>query len=145
MTFADELRNGRVLETPKWKPTLEDRRDIKIILDALKREALESNKMGKSSVKKYLAYTGYDKDYWHLQSLEGNILESDFSSLKSYKEDYLIFLQSEISNGLKELGFTKITVQQETIQLYRQEPGFFRDWKIVKGRCAKTMVIEFFW
>ena len=145
MKFADELRNGKGLETQKWAPTQQDSRDIKNILEVLKDEAIKRNRTGNSSVKVYLGYYGYDKNYWHLRSAEAKILEHEFSGIKSGNEEYTVFLQSEISKGLRNLGFTKISVQPEMVQLYRKEPGFFRDWKIVKGRCAKTMKIEFFW
>lgn len=150
MNFADELRKGKGLEPQKWSPTSQDRRDVEIILDMLKGAALSRNKTGKSSVKGYLAYAGYDWDRWRLESTEGNLLVEDlgangFGVKRKGNDDYLKFLQTEISTGLKKLGFHNIYVQPEIVQLYRKEPGYFRDWKIVKYCRDETLKIEFFW
>ena len=77
MTFADELRSSKGPQLTKEEIAGRQYRlnfHIKAVLEELKRLARSQNNAGKHSVSGYLAYAGYDKDYWRLLPTMRNTL-----------------------------------------------------------------------
>ena len=77
MTFADELRSSKGPQLAKEE--IAGRQywlnfHVKAVLEELKRLARSQNNAGKYSVSGYLAYAGYDKDYWRLLPTMRNTL-----------------------------------------------------------------------
>ena len=80
MTFADELRSSKGPQLTKEE--IAGRQywlnfHVKAVLEELKRLARSQNNAGKYSVSGYLAYDGYDKDYWRLLPIKDKLLPRD--------------------------------------------------------------------
>ena len=132
MTFADELRSNKGPQLVKEEISSRQYRlnlHVKAVLEELKRFALSQNNAGKHSVSGYLAYAGYDKDYWRLLPIKDKILPRDDIGAGSFGvknvcySDCINDLRSEIEKGLKQLGF-KASVKKIDVQFYKETDGF---------------------
>ena len=114
MTFADELRSNKGPQLTKEE--IAGRQywlnfHVKAVLEELKRLARSQNNAGKYSVSGYLAYDGYDKDYWRLLPIKDKLLPRDDIGAGSFGVKDVCYsncindLRSEIEKGLKQLGF----------------------------------------
>ena len=117
MTFADELRSSKGPQLTKEEIAGRQYRlnfHVKAVLEELKRLARSQNNAGKHSVSGYLAYAGYDKDYWRLLPIKDKLLPRDDIGAGSFGvknvcySDCINDLRSEIEKGLKQLGFQSI-------------------------------------
>ena len=100
MTFADELRSSKGPQLTKEE--IAGRQywlnfHVKAVLEELKRLARSQNNAGKYSVSGYLAYDGYDKDYWRLLPIKDKLLPTTIYlwliSLTASKELSILLLK----------------------------------------------------
>ena len=123
---------------------------VKAVLEELKRFALSQNNAGKHSVSGYLAYAGYDKDYWRLLPIKDKILPRDDIGAGSFGvknvcySDCINDLRSEIEKGLKQLGF-KASVKKIDVQFYKETDGFLGRKRLEKDGTDTTLRIDFSW
>ena len=153
MTFADELRNNKGPQLVKEEISSRQYRlnlHVKAVLEELKRFALSQNNAGKHSVSGYLAYAGYDKDYWRLLPIKDKILPRDDIGAGSFGvknvcySDCINDLRSEIEKGLKQLGF-KASVKKIDVQFYKETDGFLGRKRLEKDGTDTTLRIDFSW
>ena len=153
MTFADELRSSKGPQLTKEEIAGRQYRlnlHVKGILDELKRLARSQNNAGKHSVSGYLAYAGYDKDYWRLLPIKDKILPRDDIGAGSFGvknvcySDCINDLRSEIEKGLKQLGF-KASVKKLDVPFYKETEGFLCRKKLEKDGTDTTLRIDFSW
>ena len=153
MTFADELRSNKGPQLVKEEISSRQYRlnlHVKAVLEELKRFALSQNNAGKHSVSGYLAYAGYDKDYWRLLPIKDKILPRDDIGAGSFGvknvcySDCINDLRSEIEKGLKQLGF-KASVKKVDVPFYKETEGFLCRKKLEKDGTDTTLRIDFSW
>ena len=153
MTFADELRSNKGPQLVKEEISSRQYRlnlHVKAVLEELKRFALSQNNAGKHSVSGYLAYAGYDKDYWRLLPIKDKILPRDdigagsFGVKNDCYSDCINDLRSEIEKGLKQLGF-KASVKKIDVQFYKETDGFLGRKRLEKDGTDTTLRIDFSW
>lgn len=153
MTFADELRSNKGPQLVKEEISSRQYRlnlHVKAVLEELKRFALSQNNAGKHSVSGYLAYAGYDKDYWRLLPIKDKILPRDDIGTGSFGvknvcySDCINDLRSEIEKGLKQLGF-KASVKKIDVQFYKETDGFLGRKRLEKDGTDTTLRIDFSW
>ena len=153
MTFADELRSSKGPQLTKEEIAGRQYRrnfHIKAVLEELKRLARSQNNAGKYSVSGYLAYAGYDKDYWRLLPIKDKILPRDDIGAGSFGvknvcySDCINDLRSEIEKGLKQLGF-KASVKKIDVQFYKETDGFLGRKRLEKDGTDTTLRIDFSW
>ena len=153
MTFADELRRNKGPQLVKEEISSRQYRlnlHVKAVLEELKRFALSQNNAGKHSVSGYLAYAGYDKDYWRLLPIKDKILPRDDIGAGSFGvknvcySDCINDLRSEIEKGLKQLGF-KASVKKIDVQFYKETDGFLGRKRLEKDGTDTTLRIDFSW
>ncbi|MCB6492165.1 MAG: hypothetical protein ACLVIT_08605 [Coprococcus sp.] len=153
MTFADELRSNKGPQLVKEEISSRQYRlnlHVKAVLEELKRFALSQNNAGKHSVSGYLAYAGYDKDYWRLLPIKDKILPRDDIGAGSFGvknvcySDCINDLRSEIEKGLKQLGF-KASVKKIDVQFYKETDGFLGRKRLEKDGTDTTLRIDFSW
>lgn len=153
MTFADELRSNKGPQLAKEEITSRQYRlnlHVKAVLEELKRFALSQNNAGKHSISGYLAYAGYDKDYWRLLPIKDKILPRDDIGAGSFGvknvcySDCINDLRSEIEKGLKQLGF-KASVKKVDVPFYKETEGFLCRKKLEKDGTDTTLRIDFSW
>ena len=153
MTFADELRSNKGPQLVKEEISSRQYRlnlHVKAVLEELKRFALSQNNAGKHSVSGYLAYAGYDKDYWRLLPIKDKILPRDDIGAGSFGvknvcySDCINDLRSEIEKGLKQLGF-KASVKKIDVQFYKETDGFLGRKRLEKDGTDKPITIAFSW
>lgn len=153
MTFADELRSNKGPQLVKEEISSRQYRlnlHVKAVLEELKRFALSQNNAGKHSVSGYLAYAGYDKDYWRLLPIKDKILPRDDIGAGSFGvknvcySDCINDLRSEIEKGLKQLGF-KVSVKKIDVQFYKETDGFLGRKRLEKDGTDTTLRIDFSW
>lgn len=153
MTFADELRSNKGPQLAKEEISSRQHRlnlHVKAVLEELKRFALSQNNAGKHSVSGYLAYAGYDKDYWRLLPIKDKILPRDDIGAGSFGvknvcySDCINDLRSEIEKGLKQLGF-KASVKKIDVQFYKETDGFLGRKRLEKDGTDTTLRIDFSW
>ena len=153
MTFADELRSNKGPQLAKEEISSRQYRlnlHVKAILEELKRFALSQNNAGKHSVSGYLAYAGYDKDYWRLLPIKDKILPRDDIGAGSFGvknvcySDCINDLRSEIEKGLKQLDF-KASVKKVDVPFYKETEGFLCRKKLEKDGTDTTLRIDFSW
>ena len=153
MTFADELRSNKGPQLVKEEISSRQYRlnlHVKAVLEELKRFALSQNNAGKHSVSGYLAYAGYDKDYWRLLPIKDKILPRDDIGAGSFVvknvcySDCINDLRSEIEKGLKQLGF-KASVKKIDVQFYKETDGFLGRKRLEKDGTDTTLRIDFSW
>ena len=153
MTFADELRSNKGPQLVKEEISSRQYRlnlHVKAVLEELKRFALSQNNAGKHSVSGYLAYAGYDKDYWRLLPIKDKILPRDDLGAGSFGvknvcySDCINDLRSEIEKGLKQLGF-KASVKKIDVQFYKETDGFLGRKRLEKDGTDTTLRIDFSW
>lgn len=153
MTFADELRSNKGPQLVKEEISSRQYRlnlHVKAVLEELKRFALSQNNAGKHSVSGYLAYAGYDKDYWRLLPIKDKILPRDDIGAGSFGvknvcySDCINDLRSEIEKGLKQLGF-KAPVKKIDVQFYKETDGFLGRKRLEKDGTDTTLRIDFSW
>lgn len=153
MTFADELRSNKGPQLVKEEISSRQYRlnlHVKAVLEELKRFALSQNNAGKHSVSGYLAYAGYDKDYWRLLPIKDKILPRDDIGAGSFGvknvcySDCINDLRSEIEKGLKQLGF-KASVKKIDVQFYKETDGFLGRKRLEKDGTDTTLRIYFSW
>ena len=153
MTFADELRSNKGPQLVKEEISSRQYRlnlHVKAVLEELKRFALSQNNAGKHSVSGYLAYAGYDKDYWCLLPIKDKILPRDDIGAGSFGvknvcySDCINDLRSEIEKGLKQLGF-KASVKKIDVQFYKETDGFLGRKRLEKDGTDTTLRIDFSW
>lgn len=153
MTFADELRSNKGPQLVKEEISSRQYRlnlHVKAVLEELKRFALSQNNAGKYSVSGYLAYAGYDKDYWRLLPIKDKILPRDDIGAGSFGvknvcySDCINDLRSEIEKGLKQLGF-KASVKKIDVQFYKETDGFLGRKRLEKDGTDTTLRIDFSW
>ena len=153
MTFADELRSNKGPQLVKEEISSRQYRlnlHVKAVLEELKRFALSQNNAGKHSVSGYLAYAGYDKDYWRLLPIKDKILPRDDIGAGSFGvknvcySDCINDLRSEIEKGLKQLGF-KASVKKIDVQFYKVTDGFLGRKRLEKDGTDTTLRIDFSW
>ena len=153
MTFADELRSNKGPQLVKEEISSRQYRlnlHVKAVLEELKRFALSQNNAGKHSVSGYLAYAGYDKDYWRLLPIKDKILPRDdivagsFGVKNVCYSDCINDLRSEIEKGLKQLGF-KASVKKIDVQFYKETDGFLGRKRLEKDGTDTTLRIDFSW
>ena len=114
----------------------------------MKRLARSQNNAGKHSVSGYLAYAGYDKDYWRLLPIKDKILPRDDIGAGSFGvknvcySDCINDLRSEIEKGLKQLGF-KASVKKVDVPFYKETEGFLCRKKLEKDGTDTTLRIDF--
>ena len=153
MTFADELRSNKGPQLVKEEISSRQYRlnlPVKAVLEELKRFALSQNNAGKHSVSGYLAYAGYDKDYWRLLPIKDKILPRDDIGAGSFGvknvcySDCINDLRSEIEKGLKQLGF-KASVKKIDVQFYKETDGFLGRKRLEKDGTDTTLRIDFSW
>lgn len=153
MTFADELRSGK--RPGLTKEEIAGRQyqlnlHVKAVLEELKRLARSQNNAGKHSVSGYLAYAGYDKDYWRLLPIEDKIRPRDYIGAGSFGvknvcySDCINDLRNEVEKGLKQLGF-KASVKKVDVQFYKETEGFLGRKKLEKDSTDTTLRIDFSW
>ena len=153
MTFADELRSNKGPQLVKEEISSRQYRlnlHVKAVLEELKRFALSQNNAGKHSVSGYLAYAGYDKDYWRLLPIKDKILPREDIGAGSFGvknvcySDCINDLRSEIEKGLKQLGF-KASVKKIDVQFYKETDGFLGRKRLEKDGTDTTLRIDFSW
>ena len=153
MTFADELRSNKGPQLVKEEISSRQYRlnlHVKAVLEELKLFALSQNNAGKHSVSGYLAYAGYDKDYWRLLPIKDKILPRDDIGAGSFGvknvcySDCINDLRSEIEKGLKQLGF-KASVKKIDVQFYKETDGFLGRKRLEKDGTDTTLRIDFSW
>ena len=153
MTFADELLSNKGPQLVKEEISSRQYRlnlHVKAVLEELKRFALSQNNAGKHSVSGYLAYAGYDKDYWRLLPIKDKILPRDDIGAGSFGvknvcySDCINDLRSEIEKGLKQLGF-KASVKKIDVQFYKETDGFLGRKRLEKDGTDTTLRIDFSW
>ena len=153
MTFADKLRSNKGPQLVKEEISSRQYRlnlHVKAVLEELKRFALSQNNAGKHSVSGYLAYAGYDKDYWRLLPIKDKILPRDDIGAGSFGvknvcySDCINDLRSEIEKGLKQLGF-KASVKKIDVQFYKETDGFLGRKRLEKDGTDTTLRIDFSW
>ena len=153
MTFADQLRSNKGPQLVKEEISSRQYRlnlHVKAVLEELKRFALSQNNAGKHSVSGYLAYAGYDKDYWRLLPIKDKILPRDDIGAGSFGvknvcySDCINDLRSEIEKGLKQLGF-KASVKKVDVPFYKETEGFLCRKKLEKDGTDTTLRIDFSW
>lgn len=153
MTFADELRSNKGPQLVKEEISSRQYRlnlHVKAVLEELKRFALSQNNAGKHSVSGYLAYAGYDKDYWRLLPIKDKLLPRDDIGAGSFGVKDVCYsncindLRSEIEKGLKQLGF-KASVKKIDVQFYKETDGFLCRKKLEKDGTDTTLRIDFSW
>lgn len=153
MTFADELRSNKGPQLVKEEISSRQYRlnlHVKAVLEELKRFALSQNNAGKHSVSGYLAYAGYDKDYWRLLPIKDKILPRDDIGAGSFGvknvcySDCINDLRSEIEKRLKQLGF-KASVKKIDVQFYKETDGFLGRKRLEKDGTDTTLRIDFSW
>ena len=153
MTFADELRSSKGPQLTKEEIAGRQYRrnfHIKAVLEELKRLARSQNNAGKYSVSGYLAYDGYDKDYWRLLPIKDKLLPRDDIGAGSFGvknvcySDCINDLRSEIEKGLKQLGF-KASVKKIDVQFYKETDGFLGRKRLEKDGTDTTLRIDFSW
>lgn len=153
MTFADELRSNKGPQLAKEEISSRQHRlnlHVKAVLEELKRLARSQNNAGKHSVSGYLAYAGYDKDYWRLLPIKDKILPRDDIGAGSFGvknvcySDCINDLRSEIEKGLKQLGF-KASVKKIDVQFYKETDGFLGRKRLEKDGTDTTLRIDFSW
>ena len=153
MTFADELRSSKGPQLTKEE--IAGRQywlnfHVKAVLEELKRLARSQNNAGKYSVSGYLAYDGYDKDYWRLLPIKDKLLPRDDIGAGSFGVKDVCYsncindLRSEIEKGLKQLGF-KASVKQVDVPFYKETEGFLCRKKLEKDGTDTTLRIDFSW
>ena len=153
MTFADELRSSKGPQLTKEE--LAGRQywlnfHVKAVLEELKRLARSQNNAGKHSVSGYLAYAGYDKDYWRLLPIKDKILPRDDIGAGSFGVKYVCYsecindLRSEIEKRLKQLG-VKASVKKIDVQFYKETDGFLGRKRLEKDGTDTTLRIDFSW
>ena len=153
MTFADELRSSKGPQLAKEEIAGRQYRlnfHVKAVLEELKRLARSQNNAGKYSVSGYLAYAGYDKDYWRLLPIKDKLLPRDDIGAGSFGvknvcySDCINDLRSEIEKGLKQLGF-KASVKKIDVQFYKETDGFLGRKRLEKDGTDTTLRIDFSW
>lgn len=153
MTFADELRSSKGPQLAKEEISNRQYRlnlHVKAVLKELKRFALSQNNAGKHSVSGYLAYAGYDKDYWRLLPIKDKLLPRDDIGAGSFGVKDVCYsncindLRSEIEKGLKQLGF-KASVKKVDVPFYKETEGFLCRKKLEKDGTDTTLRIDFSW
>lgn len=153
MTFADELRSNKGPQLAKEEITSRQYRlnlHVKAVLEELKRFALSQNNAGKHSISGYLAYAGYDKDYWRLLPIEDKIRPRDYIGAGGFGvknvcySDCINDLRIEVEKGLKQLGF-KASVKKIDVQLYKETDGFLGRKRLEKDGTDTTLRIDFSW
>ena len=153
MTFADELRSNKGPQLVKEEISSRQYRlnlHVKAVLEELKRFALSQNNAGKHSVSGYLAYAGYDKDYWRLLPIKDKLLPRDDIGAGSFGVKDVCYsncindLRSEIEKGLKQLGF-KASVKKVDVPFYKGTEGFLCRKKLEKDGTDTTLRIDFSW
>lgn len=154
MTFADELRSNKGPQLTK--EDIAGRQywlnfHVKAVLEELKRLARSQNNAGKYSVSGYLAYAGYDKDYWRLLPIKDKLLPRDDIGAGSFGVKDVCYsncindLRSEIEKGLlKQLGF-KASVKKVDVPFYKETEGFLCRKKLEKDGTDTTLRIDFSW
>ena len=153
MTFADELRSSKGPQLTKEE--IAGRQywlnfHVKAVLEELKRLARSQNNAGKYSVSGYLAYDGYDKDYWRLLPIKDKLLPRDDIGAGSFGVKDVCYsncindLRSEIEKGLKQLGF-KASVIKVDVPFYKETEGFLCRKKLEKDGTDTTLRIDFSW
>ena len=153
MTFADELRSNKGPQLTKEE--IAGRQywlnfHVKAVLEELKRLARSQNNAGKYSVSGYLAYDGYDKDYWRLLPIKDKLLPRDDIGAGSFGVKDVCYsncindLRSEIEKGLKQLGF-KSSVKNVDVPFYKETEGFLCRKKLEKDGTDTTLRIDFSW
>ena len=153
MTFADELRSNKGPQLVKEEISSRQYRlnlHVKAVLEELKRLARSQNNAGKYSVSGYLAYAGYDKDYWRLLPIKDKLLPRDDIGAGSFDVKDVCYsncindLRSEIEKGLKQLGF-KASVKKIDVQFYKETDGFLGRKRLEKDGTDTTLRIDFSW
>ena len=153
MTFADELRSNKGPQLAKEEISSRQHRlnlHVKAVLEELKRLARSQNNAGKYSVSGYLAYAGYDKDYWRLLPIKDKLLPRDDIGSGSFGVKDVCYsncindLRSEIEKGLKQLGF-KASVKKVDVPFYKETEGFLCRKKLEKDGTDTTLRIDFSW
>ena len=153
MTFADQLRSNKGPQLVKEEISSRQYRlnlHVKAVLEELKRFALSQNNAGKHSVSGYLAYAGYDKDYWRLLPIKDKLLPRDDIGAGSFGVKDVCYsncindLRSEIEKGLKQLGF-KASVKKVDVPFYKETEGFLCRKKLEKDGTDTTLRIDFSW
>lgn len=153
MTFADELRCCRGPQLTKEEIAGRQYRlnfHVKAVLEELKRLARSQNNAGKHSVSGYLAYAGYDKDYWRLLPIKDKLLPRDDIGAGSFGvknvcySDCINDLRIEVEKGLKQLGF-KASVKKIDVQFYKETDGFLGRKRLEKDGTDTTLRIDFSW
>lgn len=153
MTFADELRSNKGPQLVKEEISSRQYRlnlHVKAVLEELKRLARSQNNAGKYSVSGYLAYAGYDKDYWRLLPIKDKLLPRDDIGAGSFDVKDVCYsncindLRSEIEKGLKQLGF-KASVKKVDVPFYKETEGFLCRKKLEKDGTDTTLRIDFSW
>ena len=153
MTFADQLRSNKGPQLVKEEISSRQYRlnlHVKAVLEELKRFALSQNNAGKHSVSGYLAYAGYDKDYWRLLPIKDKLLPRDDIGAGSFGVKDVCYsncindLRSEIEKGLKQLGF-KASVKKIDVQFYKETDGFLGRKRLEKDGTDTTLRIDFSW
>ena len=153
MTFADQLRSNKGPQLVKEEISSRQYRlnlHVKAVLEELKRLARSQNNAGKYSVSGYLAYAGYDKDYWRLLPIKDKLLPRDDIGAGSFGvknvcySDCINDLRSEIEKGLKQLGF-KASVKKIDVQFYKETDGFLGRKRLEKDGTDTTLRIDFSW
>lgn len=153
MTFADELRSSKGPQLTKEEIAGRQYRlnfHVKAVLEELKHLARSQNNAGKHSVSGYLAYAGYDKDYWRLLPIKDKLLPRDDIGAGSFGvknvcySDCINDLRSEIEKGLKQLGF-KASVKKVDVPFYKETEGFLCRKKLEKDGTDTTLRIDFSW
>lgn len=153
MTFADELRSSKGPQLAKEE--IAGRQywlnfHVKAVLEELKRLTRSQNNAGKYSVSGYLAYAGYDKDYWRLLPIKDKILPRDDIGAGSFGvknvcySDCINDLKIEVEKGLKQLGF-KASVKKIDVQFYKETDGFLGRKRLEKDGTDTTLRIDFSW
>lgn len=153
MTFADELRSSKGPQLTKEE--IAGRQywlnfHVKAVLEELKRLARSQNNAGKYSVSGYLAYDGYDKDYWRLLPIKDTLLPRDDIGAGSFGVKDVCYsncindLRSEIEKGLKQLGF-KASVKKIDVQFYKETDEFLGRKRLEKDGTDTTLRIYFSW
>lgn len=153
MTFADELRSSKGPQLAKEEISSRQHRlnlHVKAVLEELKRLARSQNNAGKYSVSGYLAYAGYDKNYWRLLPIKDKLLPRDDIGAGSFGVKDVCYsncindLRSEIEKGLKQLGF-KASVKKVDVPFYKETEGFLCRKKLEKDGTDTTLRIDFSW
>ena len=151
MTFADELRSSKGPQLTKEE--IAGRQywlnfHVKAVLEELKRLARSQNNAGKYSVSGYLAYAGYDKDYWRLLPIKDKLIPRDDIGAGSFGVKDVCYSNCindlRIEKGLKQLGF-KASVKKIDVPFYKETEGFLCRKKLEKDGTDTTLRIDFSW